>query len=245
MPINSLDPQSQRPADPGARASTPGCRDQDLTRALTVIVDEAVNALPDILGASVMLHGGATVEVPACSDPVTAAVDTAQLTLCTGPSLDALDLGQEVWAPGLADDPRWSVLPDHPAWCEAVGSVLALPITPPAPCPAGVLTLYCSGTGDLDRMRSTGRVLTSSAATVLHLAWAARRAHARLTDMEQAMRSRAVIDQAIGMVMVQQGCSDQTAFLILRRTSQNRNVKLRDVCRDIVDRVSSAGAPGR
>jgi AmiR/NasT family two-component response regulator len=56
--------------------------------------------------------------------------------------------------------------------------------------------------------------------------------------MREAMESRSVIDQAIGIVMAQNRCDAATAFGLLRTASQNRNVKLRVVASDIVDSLT-------
>lgn len=52
------------------------------------------------------------------------------------------------------------------------------------------------------------------------------------------MSSRAVIDQAIGIVMAQNRCDADAAFDVLRRASQNRNIKLRQVATDLVKAVA-------
>jgi hypothetical protein len=56
-------------------------------------------------------------------------------------------------------------------------------------------------------------------------------------DLQQALISRAVIDRAIGITMAQQCCDAATAFNILRRASQNRNIKLRELVAEIVTMV--------
>jgi hypothetical protein len=56
-------------------------------------------------------------------------------------------------------------------------------------------------------------------------------------DLHGALASRAVIDQATGIIMAQQRCSAAAAFDILRRASQNRNIKVRDLAAEIVNTV--------
>jgi AmiR/NasT family two-component response regulator len=56
--------------------------------------------------------------------------------------------------------------------------------------------------------------------------------------LQTALVSRAVIDQALGIIMGQNRCSADEAFDVLRRTSQNRNIKLRDIAADMVTAVS-------
>ena len=63
----------------------------------------------------------------------------------------------------------------------------------------------------------------------------ASRATAQLArDMADAMRSRAVIEQAKGMPTAEQRIGADTAFLRLVKLSQDSNVKLRDLAAEIV-----------
>jgi AmiR/NasT family two-component response regulator len=51
------------------------------------------------------------------------------------------------------------------------------------------------------------------------------------------MESRAVIDQAKGILMARDRCSADEAFEVLKRISQNRNVKLHDIAQTIVEAI--------
>jgi AmiR/NasT family two-component response regulator len=57
-------------------------------------------------------------------------------------------------------------------------------------------------------------------------------------QLRTALGSRSVIDQAMGIIMSQSQCDADEAFLVLRRASHNRNVKLRQVATEIVERAS-------
>ena len=50
--------------------------------------------------------------------------------------------------------------------------------------------------------------------------------------------SRAVIDQALGVIMARERCPQDKAFAMLRSVSQNRNVKIRDLAARIVTQAS-------
>jgi AmiR/NasT family two-component response regulator len=58
------------------------------------------------------------------------------------------------------------------------------------------------------------------------------------TQLQQALQSRAVIDRAVGIIMAQSRCSADEAFGTLSRASNNRNVKLRDLAAEIVQRIT-------
>ena len=60
-------------------------------------------------------------------------------------------------------------------------------------------------------------------------------------QLSQSIKSRAVIEQAKGMLMgARRTMSADEAFELLRAASQRENVKLRDIAQRIVDRRSAA-----
>jgi AmiR/NasT family two-component response regulator len=67
----------------------------------------------------------------------------------------------------------------------------------------------------------------------------------RAIHLDAAMRSRAVIEQAKGILMSQRRCDADTAFDLLAAASQRSNRKLRDIAQSLVDGVSAAAAPER
>lgn len=61
-----------------------------------------------------------------------------------------------------------------------------------------------------------------------------------VAGLHEAMRSRAVIEQAKGLMMGAHGCSANQAFERLTQVSQDHNVRVRDICAGL-----AAGAAGR
>jgi AmiR/NasT family two-component response regulator len=57
-------------------------------------------------------------------------------------------------------------------------------------------------------------------------------------QLRSSIVSRAVIDQALGVIMATEHCPRDKAFALLRSVSQNTNVKLRDLATTIVTRAS-------
>ncbi|MGY1636950.1 ANTAR domain-containing response regulator [Geodermatophilus sp. SYSU D00742] len=58
-------------------------------------------------------------------------------------------------------------------------------------------------------------------------------------NLDRAMQTRAVIEQAKGILMSQRRCTAAEAFQLLAAASQRSNRKLRDIAEAIVDGVSS------
>ncbi|MFJ1804449.1 GAF and ANTAR domain-containing protein [Streptomyces sp. NPDC088180] len=99
----------------------------------------------------------------------------------------------------------------------------------------GALNLYSRLPGRFTETSETaGWVLASHAAVALSSA----RHHAQLTE---AVATRHVIGEAMGILMARHRVAENEAFNMLRRRSQDSNVKLREVARE----VSEIGAlPG-
>ncbi|HEX9086254.1 MAG TPA: ANTAR domain-containing protein [Arthrobacter sp.] len=57
-------------------------------------------------------------------------------------------------------------------------------------------------------------------------------------DLAAAMQSRTIIDMAVGAIMAQNRCGRDAAFKILRNTSNNRNMKIRDVAAAVVASIA-------
>ena len=58
-----------------------------------------------------------------------------------------------------------------------------------------------------------------------------------VAQLTEALDTRQTIGTAIGILMQREGIDDEASFARLKRMSQNANIKLRDVARDIVRSV--------
>ncbi|MFF0264029.1 GAF and ANTAR domain-containing protein [Kribbella sp. NPDC004536] len=171
------------------------------------------------------------------SDARAALIDEQQYSLREGPALDALESGAVVDVPDQARDRRWRAY--GPAARElGVQASLAVPLIVEGQI-IGVLNLYGYDRPDTfsEADRERAAAYAEQAATTLALA--ARSAQSELgAQLEQALASRSVIDQALGVLMGQQRCDARTAFELLRRHSQNNNRKLREVAADLIARLT-------
>ncbi|MFE1443770.1 GAF and ANTAR domain-containing protein [Streptomyces sp. NPDC058739] len=94
----------------------------------------------------------------------------------------------------------------------------------------GALNLYSRKAGAFTETSETAGWLLASHAAV---AFSSARTHAQ---MERAVSTRHVIGEAIGILMGARHVSEEQAFDVLRRYSQEHNIKLREVARIICER---------
>jgi len=61
-------------------------------------------------------------------------------------------------------------------------------------------------------------------------------------NLERALESRSIIAQAVGVIMAENRCDEDTAFAVLKAASQNRNTKLREVAKQVVNGLNGASS---
>ena len=173
----------------------------------------------------------------ACSDPLAARVDEVQYRLDDGPCLQAMRENHLVRIEDTAEKTRWPEF-EAEAASHGIRSCLALPLTVDGK-PVGALNLYAraaSAFGAAEARAAESFAGNASGALALAMRLAS---HAALIEqLRSSLGSRTVIDQALGIIMAREACTQARAFAILRSASQNSNVKLRDIASTVVTSVT-------
>ena len=173
----------------------------------------------------------------ACSDDLAARADEAQYKIDDGPCLHAMRDGHMVRIDDTADMARWPAF-EKQAASLGIRSCLAFPLNANGKS-IGALNLYARtvsafGAAEMRRAEKFAENASGALALALRLA-----SYAALnTQLRSSLASRAIIDQAIGVIMATERCTQARAFEILRKVSQNSNVKLRDLASSILASVS-------
>lgn len=190
----------------------------------------------DLSCGMTMRSNGRPVTV-ACSDPVAGTVDAIQYELDNGPCLHAMRDGHVVRIENTADKARWPEF-ERRAASHGIRSCLALPLRSQGRR-VGALNLYARDTsafGAAEAQRAAAFAENASGALTLAMRLAS---HAALIEqLRSSLASRTVIDQALGIVMAREQCTQAHAFAVLRAASQKSNVKLRDIASAVVTSVS-------
>jgi GAF domain-containing protein len=199
----------------------------------------AASELGEGLSCGITLQPNGRPLTVANSDANAAQTDELQYGLDHGPCLTALRTGQVTRIDDLATDPRWRDYAVR-ALVHGVRSSLSMPLTVPDRT-VGALNLYS------DRPHFFGEAQTRLAERFAQDATIAVGIAARLaaqsvltSQLQASLASRAVIDQAIGVIMGQERCTAADAFDLLRTASHNRNIKLRQVAEQIVTGVTGS-----
>jgi GAF domain-containing protein len=179
----------------------------------------------------------------ACSDDVASEADEAQYESDAGPCLTAMRTGQRVTIVDMAKDRRWR---RFSARAESLGirSCLALPLQVDGE-PLGALNLYGKTVAAFGPAETRQAEIFVGQASVSFALCLRLTRYSRLNaQLRASMESRAIIDQAIGVIMSRERCPAEQALTALRAASQRSNVKLRDIATVVVASVSGE-APTR
>jgi hypothetical protein len=178
----------------------------------------------------------------AASDDQAALCDEVEYAADDGPCLTSIDIGQLVHVPDIALETRW------PAWRAAArGNGYASAAALPREVRPGVhiaLNLYASHPHAWDEAAlAVADMYADEIARTVALCLRSTDQVEMNADLRAALVSRAVIDQAIGVVMAENRCTAEEAMAILRSASRHRKVKLREVASVIVEAIT--GSPPR
>ena len=203
------------------------------------LAEEAVPAA-DIVGLTMVVDGRARTAV--FTDEDAPEIDSAQYETGIGPCLDAFRHQEVFRIEDTTKDDRWGPFSEAAA-AHGVRSTASLPLVANHEG-LGALNFYSrSPAAFTDDDVEVGSRYATQAAIVLANSQAYWDAHPLSQDLATAMRSRAVIEQAKGIMMGAQRCSPDEAFQILVRASQRENRKLRDIAEELVSRIEQPRPP--
>jgi GAF domain-containing protein len=206
---------------------------------LSHVATFAVHAIPGADGAGVTLlkvdRPDNMVQVLAASHPFVAEIDEIQYTLLgEGPCITAALEGRTVRSGSLGGEKMW------PRFGPRVGrlgvhSALSLPLLV-AEQVVGAINVYARDKDAFDdHAAELGELFATPAAVAVHNAQVLAQAQALTAQLQSALSSRPIIDQAIGILRGRTGGTAEEAFATLRQMSQADHVKLINVAQTLVD----------
>jgi len=212
---------------------------QGLDEMLVQVATFAARAIPGADGAGVtLLRVDGTehrVEALAASHPFVAEIDEIQyVTVKEGPCITAALERRTVRSGSLGGEAMW------PRFGPRVGrlgvhSALSLPLLLPDQT-VGAINVYARAKDVFDsHAAQLGEMFASPAAVAVHNAQLLARAQTLAHQLQTALSTRPLIDQAIGIMRARTGDTAEEAFARLRALSQTEHVKLADVAARIVD----------
>lgn len=208
--------------------------EEALTSTLQRVVDLAYGAITacDLASVTYMAEGRPFTIVT--TDAEAELIDQAQYDADTGPCLDAFREKQTVSVPEMRTEPRWAEFRERALQC-GVESSFSLPLIA-SDIGVGALNLYSrTKAGFMDVPGDAASLFAKQAGVAVANARLYERARNVIENLEAALDSRDLIGQAKGIIMANEKVTGDEAFEVLKASSQNRNVKLREVAVAVIE----------
>ncbi|VXC46436.1 Histidine kinase [Arthrobacter sp. 8AJ] len=166
-------------------------------------------------------------------------LDLIEQALGDGPCIRALREMAPVLIDDVARDPRWTKYNQELAG-RGVQSTLGVPLEISSEASAA-LNFFATKPGVFTAdVYDKAAGFAAAAHNTLHLSVRIHTAQNRADDLEAALESRTAINLACGVIMAQNRCSQEEAMEILTKVSSNRNRKLRDVAKELIEQLSGS-----
>ena len=209
-----------------ARRMASSLQPGDLDRTLRQITTAAVEVLPNVQYSSITVrHADGRLVTSAPTDDLLLRIDAAQYELKEGPCYDAATDAAHVICSNLAADDRF---PNYGpvAVGEGIRAQVGVRLFDTRSS-QGALNLYSTRVGAFDDIQTLSALFAHQSGVAIAYAQ-------HVENLEEAVRTRTTIGQAVGIVMERYSLDDERAFAFLARLSQQRNVKLRLVAEEII-----------
>ncbi|WP_406083248.1 GAF and ANTAR domain-containing protein [Micromonospora zamorensis] len=231
---------AQQPIDPNAAISELGqikFGETDLSGVLSQVSELARRTIPGAEEVSVTLLKQEGAHTAAFSGEMALRLDELQYEYEQGPCLEAAKEAAVVSVPDMSEEVRW---PQWAAQAVQGGALSSLSIGfPIQETVLGALNIYGVKPSAFDDDAVTlAQTFAGYAAVALANAHLYDTTATLAAQMQSAMQSRAVIEQAKGIIMGERRCTPDEAFAVLAKVSQDSNRKLRDVASALVERAA-------
>jgi transcriptional regulator with GAF, ATPase, and Fis domain len=232
------DPQNSQPAAPAEALERLGrlsLRELSMDSLLQTVADLTKSVMPGNPEASVLLLVKDRPTTVVSTGELATELDETQYEKGHGPCLHAARTGELTEIPDTRAEDRW---PDYTPRAVEHGNLssLSIPLAiDPDEQVTGALNIYARRSHAFDRAsRSVATRFGPYAAVATGNLYAYQSARDLADNLQVALESRAVIDQAKGVLMERYKLTPDQAFQRLAQASMNANRKLRDVADHLV-----------
>jgi hypothetical protein len=201
-------------------------------RSLNHLVTQAATQVPGCSGAAAVLWRENEPAAVAASHPGLPGLIEVQVRRGGGPMLDALAAGEPVSCADTLEEHRW---PDFAGRALRQGVRCSLSLAHRSGSGDVCLSMYGARPRTLgpDSLAAAERLLAFGRA-VVGIASEYGQARRTARQLLDAAESRAVVDQAKGVLMHALGCNADEALQRMRQVSQERNLRVTDVAMRII-----------
>ena len=232
---STRDPRSSSAAAALEQLGRLSLRELSMDSLLQTVADLSRTAMPGRPETSVLLLVGDRPTTVVHTGQLALDLDETQYERGSGPCLHAARTGELTEIADTRTDRRWQ---DYTRRAAAHGNLssLSLPLVIDAAARVtGALNVYSREPAAFDEgSREVATRFAPYAAVAAGNLYAYQSARAMADDLQSALESRAVVDQAKGMLMERYRLTPERAYQVLAQASMKDNKKLRQVAEELV-----------
>lgn len=207
---------------------------ENLEQGLRHLAEMAVAIVPDGPSCGITLVRDGRPITVVYAGPIPKKVHDDQYRRGDGPCLEAVRTGQVVVVQDMAAERRWNGFPAA-AMASGAHGAYAHPLEIGGDI-VGSLNLYAHEQGLFPaRVQRVAAQFIEPASLLLEGMIRRLSQEEVIAHLNNAIVSRTVIGQATGIIMAQRRCGPDEALNVLTKISNDRNVKLREVARTLVE----------
>jgi len=219
-------------------------REQSMDSLLQTVADLTRTVMPGNTESSVLLLVKDTPTTVSHTGQLALDLDETQYATGYGPCLHAARTGQLTEIVDTRTETRWPEYTRHAAQQGNLSSQSIPLLIDQEAHVTGALNIYARQPDAFDEeSRSVATRFGPYAAVAAGNLYAYQSARDMADNLRVALESRAVIDQAKGMLMERYALTPDGSFQLLARVSMNTNRKVRDVAEHLVRTGELLGAP--
>ena len=202
----------------------------DFTQVYAAICQAAPQLVTGCDHASLMLRRGSETVTVAASDDVARYIDALEHELDEGPCVDAIEDEAVYMDSDLTDGSPWPRLAERAMADTPVRGMAGFRLIVDGR-KEGALNLFSDTAGGLTRESIDEAILLASFVAIALLAAGERKT---AQTLRAGLESNREIGKAVGLLMAFHQINDEEAFGILRKASQDMNLKVTEVARQVV-----------
>ena len=207
-------------------------REHSMDTLLQAVVDATTSTLPGHVDTSLSVLIGSRPATAVYTGQLALDLDESQYARGHGPCLQAATTGELIEITDARTETRW---PDYTPRAVERHALSSLSVPVPMEGLHAGLNVYATEADAFDdATRTAAREFARSAATAIANMHEYQSARDIAANLEAALQSRAVIDQAKGILMERHKLTADQAFQYLAHASQAANVKLRTIADHLV-----------
>ncbi|HVM00374.1 MAG TPA: GAF and ANTAR domain-containing protein [Egibacteraceae bacterium] len=218
--------------------------DYDIDVMLDALCREVAAALPVTAAGVMIADEGGNLRFVAASDDLVREIESLQIELGEGPCLHAYMTGEQVVEEDLEVGSRFPRFAPR-AVKAGLRGVYSFPMRlHDGDQHVGALNFYTAGPGDFgDEDREAGQILADVATSYILNARAFEHSVRLTGQLQHALDTRVVVEQAKGKLSEQLATSPSEAFERMRQHARRNRRKLHDIAREILDGRLRLGEP--